>query len=258
MGVKKVKCYLFILQANPHDLKRLLHGIKLGYKGEDVPGAKTSQSQNCCQNILEKSKLEMKILSRNSYPLTKSFPSSLEKLIVNKCQLQKFDHRVLKLSNLRVLDLSENNLRGLPESLDSLVNLKELYLSRNQFQDVPMCLFSPVMKSNLRLLSLSSNLLETLPFQLCLLENVTNLQLDNNKINALPNNIGMLKSLRYLSIAQNKITFLPYGFGMLNIDSLDLSGNPLGLNQLNPIRLMKLIAVPTLFEKAARIVIEKG
>ncbi len=233
-----------------------MHGIKLGFRGEDVPLSITTQ-QSQCLNLAEKTKSEMKIMTRKSYPLNKSFPPSLAKLIINGCQMQKFDCRILKLTNLTALNLSDNTLSELPESLDTLLNLKELNLSKNKFKNVPPCLFNPILKSNLRFLDMSSNTLESLPVQICLLENLTNLRLDDNKITALPYNIGMLKSLRYLSIAQNSISLLPYGFCLLSIDSLDLSRNPLGVHAPSSVISMNLSAVPTLFEKAARIIVEK-
>eukprot|EP00794_Sanderia_malayensis_P006988 gene6988-7773_t len=249
---------IWISKASPHDLKRFLLGIKLGFKGQDVPGISMGQKPISHQDMLEKTKPEMKILSRQTYPLQKSFPLSLEKLTVNHCQLQKFDCRMLKLMNLNILNLSENYLKELPESLDSLVNLKELYLSSNRFTNMPICLFNPVIRSSLRLLDMSSNLLEAVPYQLCWMENLTNLQLDNNKINMLPNNIGMLKSLRYLSVAHNCLTYLPYEFSILNIDSLDLSRNPFGTQADNPIKSMNISSVPTLFEIVARTITNKS
>jgi Leucine-rich repeat (LRR) protein len=44
---------------------------------------------------------------------------------------------IANLKDLRVLDLSGNNLSEIPESIGNLTNLKQLNLSRNKFKEVP-------------------------------------------------------------------------------------------------------------------------
>ena len=228
-----------------------MHGIKLGFKGEDVPDL-AEASLVPVREALENAKQEMKIKSRKDYPLSKSFPTSLTKLSANNCGLIRLDARILRLQNLCVLNLNENKLKELPESLENLKNLKELYLAKNCISSFPECLFRPVMRSCLLLLDLSSNQLERIPLEIGLFEKLTNLRMDNNSINNLPYSIGMLSSLRYLSLAKNNLKLLPYGFCKLNIDSLDLSGNPLDTDAANCIVSNSLEDVPTLIEIAAR------
>ena len=225
-------------------------------KGEDVGDLQISQT-GPLKDVFENTKKELKIKSRKDYPISKPFPTSLSKLFVNNCGLVKFDSRIAKLVNLTVLNLNENRLSELPESLEDLRCLKELYLARNQFSAIPSCIFLPAMRSSLRLLDMSVNQLKNIPPQICLVEKLTNLKVDCNDINSLPYNIGMLSSLKYLSVAKNSLKILPHGFCKLSIDSLDLSGNPLDTNTVYCITANHLTDIPTLFEIAARQIKDK-
>ena len=238
-------------QANPSDLKKFLHGVKLACKGEDLGELQIVRS-TAVQDVFEASKKEMKIKSRKDYPLSKPFPASLCKLSINNCGLVKFDHRIRKLSMLTVLNLSGNKLSELPDSLEELSWLKELYLAKNKFLNIPSAIFGPKIRSSLRLLDMSGNTLQEIPSHISLLQKLTNLKLDNNNISSLPYNIEMLSSLKYISIAQNKLKILPYGICTLSIDSLDLSGNPLDVNAVYCITANKLKSIPTLFELSAQ------
>lgn len=213
---------------------------------------KEFSNPNLLQDVLENTKKEMKIKSRKDYPLSKPFPTSLCKLLVNSCGLMKFDNRISKLSHLTLLDLCDNKLCNLPDSLDRLPNLKELYLVKNNFTVVPPVIFNSSMRLTLRLLDMSKNKLNKLPTQICLMEKLTNLKVDNNNISCLPYNIGILTSLKYFSVAKNELRILPHSFSKLNIDSLDLSGNPLDTNAAYCITVNHLKDVPSLFEIAAR------
>lgn len=225
-------------------------------KGEDVDEEQAAQV-GPLKDVLESSKKEMKIKSRKDYPLSKPFPTHLRKLFINNCGLVKFDNRISKLTGLTVLNLNENKLSELPDSLAGLSNLKELYLANNSYTVVPDVIFKQNIQSTLRLLDMSTNQLKDIPPQISCMEKLTNLKLDNNKITFLPYNIELLISLKYLSVARNNLRILPHGFCKLNIDSLDLSGNPLDTNAAYCVTVNNLENVPTLFEIAARLVRER-
>ena len=220
-------------------------------KGEDVRGVQTSHN-GPLKDVFENIKKELKIKSRKDYPLSKPFPTSLCKLLINSCGLIKFDNRITKLTLLTVLNLNDNKLCELPEFLDELTCLKELYLAKNNFSTIPPAIFRPQIRSSLILLDMSANQLKEIPPQICWMEKLTNLKLDSNEISSLPYNIEMLTSLKYLSVARNSLKLLPHGFSTLSIDSLDLSGNPLETDTAYCITENQLQDIPTLFELAAR------
>jgi LRR-repeat protein 1 len=110
-------------------------------------------------DILPKTKI---IISKASdYPILKGFPRFTEQLFLSGLQRKSFDCQILKLRNLRVLNLSQNQLTNLPQELGMLPNLQELNLSDNQFGKSPLSKWSWMNGANIRRtlcsLNLSSN-----------------------------------------------------------------------------------------------------
>lgn len=102
---------------------------------------------------------------------------------------------------LDYLQLENNQLQTLPNSIDKLVNLSFLQLSQNQLQQLPQSIGS----------------LGTLEY----------LNIDENKLDSLPSNIVNLKNLRTLFCGKNPVKKLPLEFQKLtNLEFLSLSNNP--------------------------------
>ncbi len=89
----------------------------------------------------------------------------------DKVCLKVLPDSVGNLKNLRILDLSDNNLETLPNSIGDLTNLEELYLSSNyRFSKLPGSIGN---LKNLEVLDLRRTYLEGLPESI---ENLTNLK----------------------------------------------------------------------------------
>ena len=111
---------------------------------------------------------------------------------------------IAQLSNLRELDLSDNQLTTLPEAIAQLSNLRELDLSDNQ--------------------------LTTLPEAIAQLSNLRELDLRNNQLTTLPEAIAQLSNLRVLYLRNNQLTTLPEAIKQLSqLEKLDLRGNQLNI-----------------------------
>ncbi|BBN15158.1 hypothetical protein Mp_6g17520 [Marchantia polymorpha subsp. ruderalis] len=137
------------------------------------------------------------------------------------------------LSQLTILDLSENNFDGyFPDSLGGIRTLRELNLGHNKLHgELP--LFSAKSLDNLVMLSLSSNMFRgTLDSLMeALDESIQNLDLSNNKfVGAVPWNIEVLENLETLDMSNNQLSSeLAVNFSKLrNLKNLNLS-----LNNLN-------------------------
>lgn len=193
-------------------------------------------------------------MSKKDYPLTSSFPYSLEQLQVSYCKLSRVDMRMLSLKLLRTLDLSNNHIKKLPDTIGDLCCLTELILHNNRLENFNEALCLSSLQRSLQLLDLSKNCLKLLPHCFCKLRELVGLKLDHNELVQLPSHIGQLSKMRFLSAAHNKLTVLPGDFRKLSLENLDLFGNSFA--QPNPFDHSIQLTLPlTLEELASRAVL---
>ena len=234
-----------------------MHVVKLAFNGNDTSSVVDFTNILLPKHHdLEKPKTCMKIYSKANYPLRTTFPSTLESLVINSCLLKKFDIRILKLANLKILDLKHNYLETLCDSFDDLTSLTCVHLTDNCFEQIPSCLLTGETSKHIKLLDLSDNKIKILSNKLANLKLISTLKLDRNCIEFLPSNIGQLKNLKYLHLARNKIKLIPWSFGTLQLNMLDLSSNLFHDELQLQFNDDFLGDIPTLFEISARYTIK--
>jgi len=111
------------------------------------------------------------------------------------------------LSNLQLLDLSENNIKSIdPETFANLQNLELLQLDQNQIISIDPQTFANL--SNLLQLNLNQNQLTALdPQTFAKLTNLRSLSLDQNQLTAIdPGTFSNLQDLRELDLQMNPMT----------------------------------------------------
>lgn len=135
-------------------------------------------------------------------------------------------------NKIKVLDISNNNVRVLPHIVSTLSNLKTLNMNRcnnsnafdignlkcllcleicdNNIRSLDGYLFPPSLKK----LKLTNNILTDLSDSICNLTNLTELNLNSNKIITLVG-IGCLISLVELELNDNQISIIPPEVGNL-------------------------------------------
>ncbi len=156
----------------------------------------------------------------------------------------------LKLADVKILDLSGNEMKQLPSSnfFFHFISLRKLCLSRNELIDLPNEISYlkkvevflveenylkslPTSMSDLKALQvvdLSSNKLSIVQDELCSLCNLRILKLHSNELTKISDQIGNLKSLELIDISNNNLSFLPESFCFLeNLVSANLSNNEL-------------------------------
>ncbi|OMO52500.1 hypothetical protein CCACVL1_29217 [Corchorus capsularis] len=132
----------------------------------------------------------------------------LEIVDLSGMSLDSLPNPSLNLATICKLDLSNNNLQSIPESLTArLLNVLVLDVHSNQLKFLPNsigCL------SKLKILNVSGNLIQTFPKTIENCRSLEELNANFNKLTMLPDTIGFeLIKLKKLSVNSNKLLFLP-------------------------------------------------
>lgn len=141
------------------------------------------------------------------------------------CGLLEFPNEIIALADtLEILDLTDNQLSELPDSIAELKKLSIIFLSNNNFVEFPKILASC---PKLRMIGIKSNRIKTVP------ENsfpplLRWLILTDNQIEVLPKSIGKSHLLQKCALAGNLIKELPNEMANCeNIELLRVSANRL-------------------------------
>ncbi|KMZ73773.1 Leucine rich repeat protein [Zostera marina] len=209
---------------------------------EEGGGDKTMKSVVHQKNILSSVMTKMKKNRENKEETV------FRKIDLSGMSLNSLSNPSLNLSLITKLDLSNNNLKTIPESLTArLLNLLELDVHSNQLTSLPNsigCL------SKLQVLNVSANLLKILPKSVddckCLeelnanfnrletisktmgyeLSNLQKLSLNSNKLSFLPQSISHITTLRILDVHLNALQSLPEGLeSLIHLKILNISQN---------------------------------
>nr|XP_055029673.1 DISP complex protein LRCH3 isoform X7 [Misgurnus anguillicaudatus] len=140
---------------------------------------------------------------------------------LSRNRLTELPVEVCMFVSLENLNLYQNCLRSLPESLINLQSLTYLNISRNQLSTLPVHLC----RLPLKVLIACNNKLVSLPEDLGKLRQLTELDVSCNEIQTLPPQIGQLEALRDLNIRRNHLVRLPPELTDLPLVRLDFSCN---------------------------------
>ena len=141
------------------------------------------------------------------------------------CGLTEFPEEILSLADtLEFLDLSDNQLTELPESIIQLKNLKIIFFARNNFTEFPVVLAKlPV----LSMIGFKSNFIDTVP-EYAFPSTLRWLVLTDNKIKKLPKSIGDCSLLQKCGLAGNLLEELPDEMAKcVNLELLRIAANEL-------------------------------
>ncbi len=161
----------------------------------------------------------------------------------NRNQITRIPPQILKLSSLKLLDLSCNLIDELPDEIAALTQLQTLDISRNRLKKLPET-FGQL--SKLQLLDAGFNQLQTLPLALSSLTNLLRLGLSNNQFAEVPSVFSGLQKLQRLDMSSNQLKDLPQDICRLTaLQHLSLNGNhlrqlPADIGQLNKLQRLHL------------------
>jgi Leucine-rich repeat (LRR) protein len=127
-------------------------------------------------------------------PLEIGYLNNLKLLDLSNNQLQYLPKEIGNLIHLETLRLNGNKLQHLPKEIGNLINLQVLYLHCNGLQEIPASIGRLV---NLKTLWLSCNEdLKELPETMGNLINLTELHVSGNRNIKIPHSVYELKNLR--------------------------------------------------------------
>lgn len=252
------------IQADSIQLKCFLRLLKLALENKVQDSDLAGYSSMAVTPVAKKHIPPKRLQIRRpvDYPPQQGFHKSLEELHINLLDLSSVSPAILNLKCLRVLDLSSNAIKCIPEALNSLPYLEELNISKNSLGSCSPKQWTWMgghLSCTLKVLEMSRNHLKYLPNQIVKLCILRVLNVNHNNIVSLPSGIGKLKNLKVLSAAYNSISSLPGSAEMLRLQELDLSYNdfpPNGIGNFNSsISLEKPLRICSLKEYAARQVV---
>jgi hypothetical protein len=165
----------------------------------------------------------------------REYPLTITELNLMNNELTHLPNSIGQLTDLTKLYLYSNKLTKILDSIGKLTNLTQLWLYSNQLTELPNSIGQ---LTNLTWLNIGQNKLIELPDSIRQLTNLTYLYIHTNQLTQLPNFIGQLINLTCLSTYDNQLTQLPDSIGQLtNLTKLDIRSNQ--LTQL-PIQLINL------------------
>lgn len=161
--------------------------------------------------------------------------------------LTHFPAEIFELADsLEILDLSNNNLKSLPDDFGQLKNLKAAFFANNEFRKIPEVLSQcpqlniigfksnqvqhisdKALSPSLRWLILTHNQIEQLPSTIGTLSKLQKLMLAGNRLRSLPEEMAACLSLELIRLSANQLTALPpWLLALPRLSWLAYAGNP--------------------------------
>ncbi|XP_029471267.1 leucine-rich repeat and calponin homology domain-containing protein 3 isoform X2 [Rhinatrema bivittatum] len=140
---------------------------------------------------------------------------------LSRNRLTEIPVEVCHYISLEILNLYQNCMRNIPETILNLQALTFLNISRNQLSTLPVHMCSLPLK----ILIASNNKLVSLPEEIGHLRQLTELDVSCNEIQTIPPQVGNLESLRDFNVRRNHLVCLPEELAELPLVRLDFSCN---------------------------------
>lgn len=141
--------------------------------------------------------------------------TNLRVLDLDNNEIVKIPSKIGELKSLEVLSINNNELEEIPNEIGELESLEELSISDNRIEELPVEIGS---LGNLKKLNINSNLIEEIPSSLGNIFELQILLANNNLISFLPDEMENLKKLMVLDLYSNKLNSLDSS--LLGMDSL--------------------------------------
>lgn len=179
--------------------------------------------------------------NQNEYPFSRSLNNLTKDVGVLDLSNQKITHlpdSICQYTNLRVLILHDNMIETLPKDITQLQNLEEFGMESNPLKSLPEN-FGNLKK--LKYFDIASCKVEELPNSFCDLAALKSCHINRNRITSLPSNFGNLRNLEEFNLWGCSITELPNSFSsLINLKNLTLTATKIATLPTDFYKLKKL------------------
>jgi len=161
-----------------------------------------------------------------------SMLTDLEDIILYDNDIRIFPYEALaKATNLKILDLGENDLKAIDENINQLKYLEELELSGNRIATIA----ENVKLRYLTSIKLDRNYLHDFPSFIFKASKLAHLNLYGNQLTAIPETLNTLSKINYLNIGDNPLQSIAANIKLrklktLIVDWVDLSKPALNID----------------------------
>lgn len=154
----------------------------------------------------------------------------LEEITIKKCQVNSIEPKAFDdISNLRVLDLSYNNITKIPFWFTNSPNVQHIFLQHNSIEEIPEWTLTHLKKTLLFKINLQNNQIKTIqPGAFGNIRNASEILLDHNNIKEIPRDfLHNLEEANFIDLKFNEIEILhAEAFqNLYNIQKLQLNDN---------------------------------
>ena len=171
-------------------------------------------------------RLQLQGLGLTSFPLQILILSNtLEYLDLFDNQIEEIPESIGDFTSLNTLCLRKNKIRHLPSRFSRLVRLVSLELQDNNLMELPSHINH---LTNLKFLFLQKNDIIKIGTDFTHLQKLITLNLSQNKLQILPESIGELSFLQRLYLDDNFIKIMPENYLKLKLKDFSISNNPIG------------------------------
>ena len=170
-----------------------------------------------CEENQKKIK-ELIINNQNIIKINKNIFQNLTNLTIlnlSNNSISKISKKIIQLANLRHLILNNNLISVIPFYLSDLIYLEELQIENNLVQLIPISIQN---FNTLKIFNLTSNKLEKLPFELGLMKNLEILLIDKNEFTQIPTSLCYLKKLKRI-----KLEWFEFVHPSIDVDLRDIN-----------------------------------
>jgi len=142
---------------------------------------------------------------------------------LTQMQIKEVPEKLFLLKqNLRVLDLSSNQIEIVPEAIGGFIQMKSLCMDKNLLTSLPKSIGN---LKKLESLSVSFNIIRSIPSTISGLKNLVTVNLSCNKLTNYPNELNQLKKLDAVDLHGNSIKVIPDGIKSCSALEINLNKN---------------------------------